>query len=219
VIPCCVDTELFSAENVTANEKKDWTEKLKIKTDDLIISYPGSVGTWYMLEEMITFFNLISISYPQAKLLFITPDDPEKILSASRKKNIDPIKIIICKAKRSEMPVLLSLSALSLFFIKPAYSKKASSPTKMGELMSMGIPFISNSGVGDIDKLVNDFKVGIAIKDQTEAEYQKAIGLIPSLLEQDSEVSRNVAKTLYSLENGVASYRKIYDQIIQNPES
>jgi glycosyltransferase involved in cell wall biosynthesis len=89
----------------------------------------------------------------------------------------------------------------------------------MGELMSMGIPFISNSGVGDIDKLVNDFKVGIAIKDQTEAEYQKAIGLIPSLLEQDSEVSRNVAKTLYSLENGVASYRKIYDQIIQNPES
>ena len=100
------------------------------------------------------------------------------------------------------MPVLLSLSTLSLFFIKPAYSKKASSPTKMGELMSMGIPFITNSGVGDIDLLVNEYKVGIAIKDQTKAAYGEAIESIPALLKQDIEVSKKWQKqnTLWNLE-------------------
>jgi glycosyltransferase involved in cell wall biosynthesis len=219
VIPCCVDNALFSAKNVSEGDKQAWAEKLNIKAGDLIISYPGSVGTWYMPDEMLTLFVQVSKSYPQAKFLFITPDEPEKILSLCRNKNIDLSKIIITKAKRQEMPVLLSLSALSIFFIKPAYSKKASSPTKMGELMSMGIPFISNTGVGDIDKLVHDYRVGITINDQTQEEYAKAIRSIPVLLEQDHEVSINVARTIYSLETGVASYLKIYDQLIQNPES
>jgi glycosyltransferase involved in cell wall biosynthesis len=218
VIPCCVDHELFSRDKVTETEKKVWANKLKIKSDDLIISYSGSVGTWYMLEEMLDFFNVLSEKYSNAKFLFITLDEPEKIMSACHSKNIDPNRIIICKAKRNEMPVLLSLSTLSLFFIKPAYSKKASSPTKMGELMSMGIPFITNSGVGDIDLLVNEYKVGIAIKEQTEAAYSEAIESIPALLKQDIEVSKEVAKTKYSLEFGVASYFNIYNQLKQNSQ-
>jgi len=43
------------------------------------------------------------------------------------------------------------LSNASLFFIKPVWSKKASSPTKLAELMGLGIPVFSNSGVGDVD--------------------------------------------------------------------
>jgi glycosyltransferase involved in cell wall biosynthesis len=218
VIPCCVDNELFSGDNISLADKNVWMEKLKINTGDFIVSYSGSVGTWYMLEEMLDFFIVLSENYPEAKFLFITLDDPEKIISESKSKNIGTSKIIICKAKRAEMPILLSLSTLSLFFIKPAYSKKASSPTKMGELMSMGIPFITNSGVGDIDKLVNEYKIGIVVKDQTEASYREAIGSIPALLEQDSEISKNVAKTKYSLEYGVTSYYKIYNQLIQKSQ-
>ncbi|MEI9956314.1 MAG: hypothetical protein WDM90_08440 [Ferruginibacter sp.] len=50
------------------------------------------------------------------------------------------------------MPLLLSLSQFSVFFIKPCYSKQSSSPTKHGEIMAMGIPLITNSGVGDVEK-------------------------------------------------------------------
>jgi glycosyltransferase involved in cell wall biosynthesis len=215
VIPCCVDTELFSKQDISLQDQYSWIKELNLGQDDFVISYSGSVGTWYMLEEMLDFFKVLSDSYHKAKFLFITLDDPEKIISVARSKDIDTGKIIICKAKRSEMPLLLSLSTLSLFFIKPAYSKKASSPTKMGELMSMGIPFITNSGVGDIDKLVNEYKTGILIKDHTETGYHEAIKSIPALLEQDTEICRNVAKTKYSLDFGVASYYQIYNQLMQ----
>lgn len=83
--------------------------------------------------------------------------------------------------------------------------------------MSMGIPFITNSGVGDIDSLVNQYKTGIVIKDQTETAYREAIKSIPALLEQDTEIIRNVAKTKYSLDFGVASYYNIYNQLMQKP--
>jgi glycosyltransferase involved in cell wall biosynthesis len=215
VIPCCVDTKLFSHENISTEDKKVWIEKLKINKTDFIISYAGSIGTWYMLEEMLDFFIVLSENYPDAKFLFITLDKPEKIISSCISKNINAEKIIICRAKRSEMPVLLSLSTLSLFFIKPAYSKKASSPTKMGELMSMGIPIITNSGVGDIDQLVNDYNIGIAIKDQTKTSYREAIQSIPAMLDTDPEIYTNVAKTKYSLEHGIEAYYEIYNKLLK----
>jgi glycosyltransferase involved in cell wall biosynthesis len=218
VIPCCVDIELFSSEKISIDEKNDWKKRLNIKKDEFIISYSGSIGTWYMLDEMMDFFIVLCKSYSNAKFLFITPENPEKILSVSKGKHIDDGKIIIYKANRSEMPALLSLSDISLFFIKPAYSKKASSPTKMGELMSMGIPFITNSGVGDIDQLVNEYKIGITITDQTESGYQEAIKAISALIANDNKISKSVAKTKYSLEYGIELYLRIYNQLIQNPK-
>jgi glycosyltransferase involved in cell wall biosynthesis len=213
VIPCCVDIELFSGEKISNAEKNTWKERLKIKNDEFIISYVGSIGTWYMLDEMLDFFMVLNKSYHNAKFLFITPENPEKILSVSKSKNLDTGKIIIYKAKRHEMPSLLSVSNISLFFIRPVYSKKASSPTKMGELMSMGLPFITNSGVGDIDQLINEYKIGITVKDFTETAYLETIKAIPTLLENDKEVSKNVAKPKYSLQYGIELYLKIYNQL------
>jgi len=213
VIPCCVDNELFSRDNISVEKAAELREALNIKASDFIISYSGSIGTWYMLDEMLDFFVTLQKLKPESKFLFITPDNPEIINSLCKLKNITPDKVIICKASRLEMPLYLSLSNISLFFIKPAYSKRASSPTKMGELMSMGIPFISNSGVGDIDSLVEENEVGILIRNQTEADYIEVIKMIPDLLKKNSETFQRIAKTKYSLETGVAAYQQIYNKL------
>ena len=63
-------------------------------------------------------------------------------------------KLIVKQGKRYEVPVLLSFSNYALFFIKPCYSKISSSPTKHGEIMAMGIPVITNRGVGDVEEIV-----------------------------------------------------------------
>ena len=215
VIPCCVDNALFCSDNITESDKNAWFEKLGIKQGAFVLSYSGSVGTWYMLDEMLVFFQILLESYPEAKFLFITPDAPASIFSMAEKKNIAVEKIIVYKAKRQEMPQLLSLSTLALFFIKPLYSKQASSPTKMGELMSLGIPFITNSGVGDIDLLVQEHEIGIAIAKQSENSYRDAIRSIPSLLEKGTETYKKLAKTNYSLDFGVSQYLKIYNELKQ----
>lgn len=62
-------------------------------------------------------------------------------------------QIHIRPATREEVPRLIGCSDVMLSFIKPAYSKLASSPTKLAEAFAMGIPVISNTGIGDVDEV------------------------------------------------------------------
>ena len=89
------------------------------------------------------------------KFLFTTKDNPKYIIEISEQKQIPNKKIIITASSREMMPSYINASNFSIFFIKPFYSKKASSPTKMGEIMNMGIPIICNAGVGDVDSIMN----------------------------------------------------------------
>ena len=69
VIPCCADMDHFTLTN--AEQKRKGREQLGLK-DELVISYLGSVGTWYMLHEMLLLFIKIKGAYPNAKFLFVT---------------------------------------------------------------------------------------------------------------------------------------------------
>ena len=60
--------------------------------------------------------------------------------------------------------------------------------------------------------------IGLTCGISNHPAYGEAIESIPALLKQDIEVSKEVAKTKYSLEFGVASYFKIYNQLKQNSQ-
>ncbi|OFY93460.1 MAG: hypothetical protein A3K10_17920, partial [Bacteroidetes bacterium RIFCSPLOWO2_12_FULL_31_6] len=150
VIPCCADLHFYSPANINKSEANKLAQKLNITSADFILSYLGSVGTWYLLDEMLDFFLRLLQKNNNSKFLFITPDSPTHLYEKAKQKGIEASKIVIYSANRNEVPLLLSLSHLSIFFIKPVYSKKASSPTKQGEIMGMGIPLICNDGVGDV---------------------------------------------------------------------
>ena len=137
VIPCCTDTDHFSRAKINPKTVNLLRNEIGISHDDFIISYLGSLGTWYLLDEMLLFFKLLLKSKPRSKFFFITHEDSQKIVNAALKQNIPIEKIIVKHANREELPSFLSLSNLSIFFIKPTFSKYASSPTKLGELLSM----------------------------------------------------------------------------------
>lgn len=123
VIPCCADLGLFDPATISDEKKDVLRASLEISKTDKILSYLGSVGTWYLLEEMMAFFRKVLRRDPQYKFLFITPSDPELIRKAAWKAGVDTGAIIVCEATRKEVPALLSLSDFSIFFIKPTYSK------------------------------------------------------------------------------------------------
>jgi glycosyltransferase involved in cell wall biosynthesis len=213
VISCCADMELFKRENVDESLLKKWKQKLEIQDHDFVLSYLGSLGTWYMLDEMLDFFKVLMTKKTSAKFLFISPDDPRNILTEAASKNIPKEKIIIQKASRSEVPVMLALSHVSVFFIKPVFSKKASSATKMGEIMGMGIPLICNSNVGDVDAIMDDAKAGIVLGEFNNDAYLKAVESIDEVLKIPPESIRAYAKKYYSLEDGVEKYNSIYKKL------
>ena len=213
VIPCCADLSLFSSINISKSRVEFYKDKLKIAENDFIILYLGSIGTWYMLDEMLIFFKRLLIKKQNAKFLFISLDDSNLIKRTAKKYSIPQDKIIIEKADREDVPNLISLSDISIFFIKPVFSKKASSPTKLAEIMGMGIPVICNSNVGDIDEIISKTQAGLIVNSFSINEFDKIIDSIDEKLNISKEKIINSARQYFSLQMGIEKYAKIYDTL------
>ena len=214
VIPCSADLELFNPDKITDTEKGKLKEELKISKDDFVISYLGSIGGWYLVDEMMQFCKILCDKIPATKLLFISPHRHEEIRIAAAKAGISEDRVIIRKAGRLQVPGLLSVSSYSVFFIRPCYSKQSSSPTKHGEIMAMGIPLITNSGVGDVETIVKRFSAGIVIEKFTGIEFEKAADEIAKGILFNREDIRRGAKEFYSLEEANKKYIGIYNRIL-----
>lgn len=214
VIPCCVDTALFDRTAVTEAERQAMKTELKIREGDAVISYLGSIGTWYMLNEMLDFFSVFKTKVPDARLLFITQDEHERIRSVAAEKGLSPADVLIRGAARKEVPVLLSLCRYSVFFIRPTYSKAASSPTKQGELMAMGMPVICNTGVGDTDGIVNGCQSGVLVNGFAAGAYEAAVDALLTTSFQPQAI-RQHAIEYFSLQKGVDKYKEVYRRIVK----
>jgi glycosyltransferase involved in cell wall biosynthesis len=215
VIPCSADLDLFDPLSIDEIKKQAIKKELGINDEDFIVSYLGSIGGWYLTAEMLQFCKIVSEKKPAVKFLFISPHRHEEIIAAAKHFAIAPEKIITKKAGRQEVPLLLSLSDFSIFFIKPCYSKQSSSPTKHGEIMAMGIPLITNSGVGDVEQIVTRYHSGIIIHQFDEAAMKAAAESIVTDHVFDKNEIRKGAIEFYSLTAAVEKYIKIYDSILQ----
>jgi glycosyltransferase involved in cell wall biosynthesis len=215
VVPCSVDTELFSPANIDAEVKTSLQNELGITKDDFVISYLGSIGGWYLTKQMMQFCKLLLDKKPNTKFLFISNNRHQDIIDAAAEYKIPSQNIIVKMGKRHQVPALLSFSTYSLFFIKPCYSKLSSSPTKHGEIMAMGIPVIANSGVGDVKEIIEKYKAGYVLDEFSEEAMQKIVDSICSTATQfNSTEIRNGALDFYNLENTLVTYSKVYKAVM-----
>ncbi|HIP31673.1 MAG TPA: glycosyltransferase [Crocinitomicaceae bacterium] len=210
VIPCCVDLELFNPKNVSEEEKANSKKELGITEDQFVLGYIGSIGTWYMLSEMLDYFKILKKDKPKSVFLFISGENSQKIKEQAIKKGIDSKDIVVKSVLHSQVPLHISLFDTSIFFIRSTYSKKASSPTKQGEIMAMGIPLVCNAGVGDTDAIVKKHHAGKVIEEFSDEIYQLAVNDSNSFNREDTI---NGAKDYFSLEEGVKRYLSVYKAI------
>ena len=133
------------------------------------------------------------------------------VLSEAKKRGLDTSKIIIQSANREEVPTMVSLSDVSLFFIKPVFSKKASSPTKMGEILNLNIPIVCNSDVGDDDLVMNEILPEYLVKEFSNEEYERVVAALLENQNNPNTELRKYASDFFSLNNGVETYLKIYN--------
>lgn len=213
VIPCCADLDHFDRAKVSEDDLNQLRDQLKIKPGEVVISYLGGIGTWYMLDEMLDFFLVFKEAVPRAKFLFITGDEHDSIVNKALQKGIAREELVLKKASRQEVPLCLALSNYALFFIRPTYSKLASSPTKQGEIMAMGIPLVCNSGVGDTDGIVTNYQSGIVNQVFALEGYQESIKKLLSTPFSPAHL-RAGALNYFNLAEGVARYAWVYNQIM-----
>ncbi|MCJ8291403.1 MAG: glycosyltransferase [Crocinitomicaceae bacterium] len=212
VIPCCANLDLFDPSKIKVSDQKALRSQLGIASDNFVLGYVGSIGTWYMLSEMLDYFKCLKADNPKAIFLFVSGEKPAFIKGEAKKKGIDTESILVSSTLHSGVPLHLSLFDNAIFFIRPSYSKKAASPVKQGEIMAMGIPLICNSGVGDTDAIVLKYKAGKVISELNDESY-RANFINKEMF--DSQVIKDGAKDYFSLEEGLNQYEWIYKKVLE----
>jgi glycosyltransferase involved in cell wall biosynthesis len=204
VIPTCVDVNYFDPLRITVPQQEQWRNTLNIKPDKFVLLYLGSIGTWYMMEEMLIFFSQLKRIEPNALFLIVSPDRPDLEKFQYRSD------VIVKKASHEDVPLYISLANASVFFIYPSFSKKASSATKMAEVLAMGIPVVTNRGWGDVSKyesLLTGFEV---VSDRHD--YANAVFKLTSNSYDQGKI-RLGSINHFSLSHGVSRYDWIYKDL------
>jgi glycosyltransferase involved in cell wall biosynthesis len=201
VIPTCVDLNHFDIKNLPRNNRLSQRGQLGIAGNAFLLVYAGSWGTWYLTNEILQFFECVFREKPNAHFLILSPDAvavPEHLQSYITHK----------KASRAEMPSLLACADASVFFIKPSYSKKASSATKLAELLAMQLPVVTNAGWGDIQGYHGN---GIMVLPDTSAQ-NLLDGAKWITIAKPSWPNSHLEKL--SLAHGVNQYHSVYKSLL-----
>jgi len=210
VIPCCVD--MFRFRPMAGEDRKEAAAKLGL-SDGFILLYIGSLGTCYLLDEMLAFFKILKERAAKAMFLFLTDYNSGEIISKAKNAGIEEGSVMVRFAEPPETHMWIALADAGIFFINP-YKKIGSSPIKMGEFLASGIPVIINPGIGDTEELVRDNRVGVVVRNFSEKDYRGGLTELMRLKEGREELKkrcRDTARKYLSVDDAVSKYARIYD--------
>lgn len=200
VIPTCADLMHFKP------------IRSKSTNNGLVVGYVGTVGTWYLFDEVAKYFSLILNLWPDARFLIVNRNEHDYIRERLAVAGIPSFLVELVAANHNEVPQQMSRMDAGIFFIKPVFSKQASAPTKLAEFLGCGIPCLSNAGVGDMADVLEGDQVGVAIKAFDDESIIVALNQLIKLVNDPKTSARCVASARkhFSLDEGVRLYEKIY---------
>jgi glycosyltransferase involved in cell wall biosynthesis len=206
VIPCCADFSHFTLADPAVRASR--REMLGVPPGAPLLIHLGTTGPNAMLGAMLDFVRLYRKRHADARMLFLTPERGDDITAAGRARGLDA-GLHVRSATREEVPQWLAAADLGLFFVRPVWSKKGASPTKMGELLAAGLPVIANAGVGDVAEIVRECGAGAVVDSFDRAAYDRAIDELEAT-PRSPEAIREAARRWFDLEVGITAYDRIY---------
>ena len=213
VVPCCADLNLFT---FNPADRERLRKELGVQ-DRFVIVYSGSIDGWYLTEEMADFFVTLRQSEPRAHLLWLTTGSHERIRDLMKARGITTQDYTVHTAATHDVPSYLSASDAGLAFIKPCFSKLASSPTKFAEYLACGLPIVINRGIGDSDSLAQEHQIAAMVSDFNPAEYATAAEDLRRMTtdpENTRRRTREVAEKLFDVRGlGIDRYVTLYEKV------
>lgn len=209
VIPCCTDVSRFAPPpDETACRERT-------------LVYAGSVGTWYMLDEMLDFFTIAKESAPDVRLLILNRGEHGVIARAMARKGMAPGDVTVRAAEFAEMPGYLRSAWAGLHFSKRAASQSGSSPTKLAEYLAAGLPVIAAGGLGDSADFIRDHQVGVVLDGVSRDEFRDKWSALSTLVASDGKLRercRSLAQRELSVDYGATLYRDVYDHLWESDQ-
>ncbi|AZI54287.1 hypothetical protein EIB75_02985 [Epilithonimonas vandammei] len=175
--------------------------------DELLFVYAGSLGPQYCLSEMLEIFQAYAEKH-WAKFLILTgnTDFAEQNIPSELKEHV-----ILKSVPSEKVSFYLNGGDVAFGLRKPTFSMQGVAPIKLGEYLLCGLPVIASKGIGDTEKILENFEECYL--------YDHSIGLLPQIehiknfVEKAIFVDRNKiaqkAQDYFSLQAAAESYLKV----------
>lgn len=205
-VACFTDTKKFSFNKNNTNK-------------ELIFGYVGNVKLSYNFKKVLSFLEIFNTINKNWKLYFVnnhlSEKEKENIFSRFKIKN----KIFFFKSDFENMNKIYQKFDVGIYFLNKDFSKIASCPTKLGEMLSCGIPIITNSGIGDIEMyLKNEKKCGFIVDGMKKSKLK----VINSNLKNKKKIlklkmnAKCIAHKFFEKNKNFLVYKKIYKDLIDS---
>jgi glycosyltransferase involved in cell wall biosynthesis len=181
------------------------------------LAYFGSVGGWYLVDEMLAFGRAWLEGREDARLLWLVNgldthlrDD---LLERASRTGVDLGRFVLASASYESLPGALAEATATYAFIRPAFSKVASAATKVSESFALGLPVAVNEGVGDSAEVVRRDHVGVVVDLGDRESWRQAVLRLFELSgsEETTRRCREVARREHCLRSALERYLSLYD--------
>ena len=206
VIPCCVDFGRFRDARAVETSNANQFE----------VVYAGSLLGLYLVEEMGRFFRAVKRLRPNAFLRILSVSSPSHGTAALQRAGLTEDDFEITTAAPDQVPTYLNKAHLGISFRKATFAQIAASPTKIPEYLAAGLPVVCNSGIGDMDELVERERVGVVLQRLDQQSYEIAAARAVEIAEDPriSDRARHVAQHYFDLETvGGKAYVDVYGKL------
>lgn len=171
--------------------------------DELLFVYAGSLGPQYCLNEMLQIFQAYA-EKRAAKFLILTGN------TAFAEQNIPSdlkARVILKSVPSEKVSFYLNGGDLAFGLRKPTFSMQGVAPIKLGEYLLCGLPVIASKGIGDSEKILENFEECYL--------YDDSIGLLPQI----EQIKNFAEKAIFANRNNIAQKAQDYFSLEAAAES
>lgn len=205
VIPTCTDLDRF-------------TPLAQVSSTPRVY---GCVGTllsgWFCIDWLAAWIAIAAERDPEAQFEIITRDNAEQVRRILDGKGNLGDRLQIRRCDPHEIPEVIRRHTVSIIFYSEGSASIGRSPTRMGEVLSCGRPVIANRGVGDVEKIILEYRVGILLEGIAPEQVHRSLEELDTFLADPDLVKRCrcAAEEVFSLQKGVERYRQLYQEILK----
>lgn len=202
VIPTCADLDRFVPIDQSPSRR--------------VVGCLGTVlSGWFRLDWLASFLSVAAAGDPDVVFELTTRDDPSRVRAALDPDGRLGKRLRIAPSAPEDVQSVLQGQTASVMFFTDGLSKLGSSPTRMAEILGCGLPVVANEGVGDVARIIRDYRVGVLAQGADTQAMVTAWAELLALLEDPDLASRcrRAAEEVFSLASGTASYAGLYHQL------
>lgn len=206
-ISTCVDFHRFRPGNVGQDVEPAIRNRLR---DKLVLVLIGSINASYKTRESIHLFAAVKALYSQAHLLCLTRQR-EEMRALITEAAISEDSFTIRSVPHEQMHQWMTLAHWGLLLLEFTPAKRASIPTKLGEMLAAGVRPVQYGCNEEVALLVANAGSGIVLKSLADHELHTAARQIVEIGSGREGIAEARALSFdhFSLANGVRKYSEV----------